>query len=195
MPADLDVAAGDRFAVVDRGLAGGPAVLSVQPVGQQDDDFLVLVAGVLRGNREGRVGQRLPTPGKPDRLVGVAGRRHGVDLAVQRGPVVAQAHDLHRTARILLGGELGAGDRRGVHRVVVLVAIGDAAVPGAVGFPGPDLAVRKAGGLGLVGAVAAGAVDVVPIVPVDPVGGVVARAGVDVLAERDDRDIDVAVDG
>ena len=89
------------------------------------------------------------------------------------------------------GYKRGAGDRRIVGGVVVLVAVGDAAVPGAVRGRRPDLAVRKAVALRVVFVVAAGAVDSLPQVPAQPVGSIIVGAEIHVLVEGDDRDIDV----
>ena len=134
-PGTLDVVACLLGAGVDRRLRGRETVLRVQAVGQQNDDLVVGVVCILRRNREGRGGERLKAPLQADGLVGVAARRHRVDLGVERGPVVAQRHQLHGTVVILLGreqGRLRSGRRRRIGRVVVLIAIGDAAVPGAV---------------------------------------------------------------
>src|SRR5262249_42479899 len=188
----LDVGAGDRLPIVDRRRGGVPAVLRVQAVGEQDDDVLILVVWVLGRHGERRIGQRLPAERETDRLVGVAGGDHGIDLGVQRRPVVAQPHHLHRTGRILLGRELGAAStqncRRRIQGVEVLVTVGDAAVPGVVVLRRPDRVVRLAGALAGIGVVAAGAVGGIPVGPVDPVRIVVAGAHIDVFYERNDRD-------
>src|SRR5262249_54368511 len=127
------VVAQGALAIVDRARARVPAVLRVDAVAQDDDDVLVLIALILGGRVERRAGgERLPAPGEPDRLVGVARRHHGVDLVVERVAVRALGHQRGGAAGILLGREQGAGRRRRVQGVVVLVAIGDAAVPGAV---------------------------------------------------------------
>src|SRR5205814_640782 len=80
-----------------------------------------------------------------------------------------------------------------------IAAVGDAAVPGIVVVRRPGAA---AGAFGVTktpapapapAAPAASAVVGVPIGPVDPVLGMVYRVDVDVLDERNDRNVDVAV--
>ena len=92
----------------------------------------------------------------------------------------------HSTVRREQRGGVRRG-RRGIQRVIVLVAVPDAAVPGVVVLRRPGLAVVYAGGFCRVVVIAAGAVGGVPSREVDPVLVVVAGADVDVLGERDDR--------
>src|SRR6476659_6847240 len=68
-----------------------PAILGVQTVGHHDQHLLVDVIGIF-GRRIERcaLGQRLPTPGDADRLVGAAARNKRVNLGLERGEVGAQ---------------------------------------------------------------------------------------------------------
>ena len=244
-PGGLDVGAHQPLPRIDLAGVRGPAILRIQPVGQQDDDLLILIAGSFRrGIERIALRQGLPAPGETDRLVGVAVRRHGVDLRIERRPVVAQPHHLGRAGAVLLGREQGRGDtgqqvdvqrvRHGVPDVIVLVAVGDAAVPGVVigdgdrrrgAGPGRSRAdpadivertvIADAGGERRAGAsvgksgyrvetqdradsdrrhAAVNRVDGIPQLPIEPVAAPVRRAAdIDVLVERNDRHIDVAI--
>src|SRR5262249_17258634 len=119
------------------------------------------------------VGQRLETPLQPDRLVGSPIWGHGVNLGIERGPIVAEAHHWHRAIRILLGRKQRAANARcSIGRVVILIPVHDAAVPGIVVLRRPRLAVRGAGAFVGICLIAAGTVVLIPSIrrarPFDP---------------------------
>ena len=118
-----------------------PAVLCIQAVRHQDDDFVVDVIWILgRSGERAAADQRLPGPHQPDWLIGVAVGLQVVDQVVHPVPVVAQALHLRRTTAVLLGRPQRRVDRcrRPGDLAIVVVelraagaaAIGDAAVPG-----------------------------------------------------------------
>ena len=184
-----------------------PAVLGVEAVRHQNDHVGVDVIRVLgRCGQRAAADERLPGPDQADRLIGTAARLHVVDERVERGPVIGQALDRRRTGVVLLRRIFGCGGRGrhidllvpvvGVRRVGT-AAIGDAAVPAIVVGYGPPAAAVHAIGFGVVRAparrCAAATVVFVEIGPVDIALVVGAGAEIDVLGERHDGDIDVAV--
>src|SRR6201999_795977 len=92
-----------------------------------------LIVRILWRDRKRFLGERLPRPRQADCLVGVSFRRHGIDLRIQRSPVVGQADHRDGAGIVLLSRkQFGLAIRFVVCNVIVLITVHDAAVPGIV---------------------------------------------------------------
>ena len=173
--------------------AGRPAVLGIVAVGHQDDDLVEIGrgAGALNGATGDSVCQASCSPMVT--LVLPAGVIASTLLlsAVQSvdSVIMAVGQADAWCARYMVAGLPSTGC--GVQHIVVLVAVIDAAVPGAVavGRPGAVLEMQLfSSGM----TIAASAVGGIPVGPVDPGRVDIAGADIDVDGERDDGDFDVA---